>query len=404
MIKNCLILLIIISVSCAGQNKLPILKANSELLSIREGNVIYPDIWRISPEVKLDEYVAKKFSNSKTISFYSKIDTISFNVVPNKNYDFIVSINNKKAFTRISTDTIKAKMPDMKILNFDYIKKNLIENNDTIPFSIGKDNRIYIKGKINNSDSLNIIFDTGANGFAITSHLVDEKVKMKMDGETLNSGSDGTSIKKTSSKNILKVGNLIWNDVVFTSIDYKGYDFDAVMGWIAFGGKIVEINYEKNIIVVHKDLENIPSVYSKIETVMIGGIPYIKGIITVDNKEYPGWFEYDTGGRRSFYLSQKFTQKNNLNYRNMQLIGTSESSGSKGVNFERNTYRLPKFKFGEFETYQIPISIAKIDPENVDFNDILGNDLLKRFNAIIDFKNYQIYLKPNNLLHSEYQE
>jgi hypothetical protein len=339
------------------------------------------------------------------VSFVSDIDTLTFNVTPNNSYDFVIQFNNEKAFTRINTDTQKEQsIPSNEIYEYYNDDKNKKTLTDTIPFTIGKDNRIYIKGKINNSDSLNIIFDTGANAFAITSAIIGEKVEMKMDGETLNHGSDGSSIKQTSSKNLIKVGNLIWNDVTFSAIDYNGLNFDVVMGWVAFGGKTVEINYDKKIIVIHEKLENIPLDYKKIETAMIKGIPYIRATMTANNKDYSGWFEFDTGASRSLYLSQKFTQTTNIDYKNLEFIGTSGSSGSKGVIFKRNIYKLPKLKIGELETYQIPISIAEQDPEGIDFNDLLGNDLLKRFNAIIDFENFQIYLKPNELLHSEYKK
>ncbi len=34
---------------------------------------------------------------------------------------------------------------------------------EIIPFQLGEDNRIYIKGKINQSDTLDLVFDLGAN-------------------------------------------------------------------------------------------------------------------------------------------------------------------------------------------------------------------------------------------------
>ena len=391
-----------ISISCSAQVELPVLKTNSEILSIREGNVIYPDVWSTSPKVELDEFITKKVSGKKDISFYSSIDTLTFTVEPNKTYDFIILLDNKKAYTRINTDTTKeASIEEMKILEY---RHNKLENRkDTIPFSIGNDNRIYIKGKINDSDTLNFIFDTGANAFAITSSLIGNKVEMEKDGTTLNKGSDGTSLKQTSSNNILEIGDIIWDNVTFTSIDYQGYSFDGVIGWIAFGGEIVEIDYENKIMVIHQSLKKIPKGYSKVPTAMIGGIPYINGTISIDKREYSGWFEYDTGASGSFYLSQQYVINKKMNYKDMEMIGTSGSSGSKGVKFKRNIFKLPKLEFGEFEIYRIPIAIAEKDPEDVAF-DILGNDLLKRFNAIIDFKNYEIYLKPNDLLHSTYRK
>ena len=401
--KKTIILLSLIVLSCNQKEKeLPILKTNSETLSIQEGNVLYPNIWKISPELEWDEYNVNKFTGNKKISFCSDIDTLTFDVVPNNKYEFIVSYKDQKAKTRIITDTLNGGNLDMLALKYKRVNTNLNIKSDTIPFSIGADNRIYIEGKVNHSKPLKIIFDTGANSFAITSSLIGEQVAMKLDGTIVNNGTDGSSIKQTSSGNTVEVGNLVWENIKFTSIDYKNLDFDIVMGWTAFADKIVEINYDKKILVIHPSLKRISEGYSKIETMMIGGIPYIKGTISVNDKNHSGWFEYDTGANGCFYLSQKFTQTNKLNFSNLELKGTAISSGSQGVKFKSNVYHLPKLRMGDLETYEIPIDVAEKDPEGVEYTDILGNDLLKRFNAIIDFKNYEIYLKPNQLLHSNY--
>ena len=402
--KKTIILLSLIIFSCTKKEKeLPVLKTNSEILSIQEGNVLYPNIWEISPELEWDEYTVNKFTGNKKISFCSDIDTLTFDVVPNNTYEFIVSYKDQKAKTRIITDTLNGGNLDMLALKYKRVNADVKIKSDTIPFSIGADNRIYIEGKVNHSKPLKIIFDTGANSFAITSSLIGEQVAMKLDGTIVNNGTDGSSIKQTSSGNTVEVGNLVWENIKFTSIDYKNLDFDIVMGWTAFADKIVEINYDKKILVIHPSLKRISEGYSKIETMMIGGIPYIKGTISVNDKNHSGWFEYDTGANGCFYLSQKFTQTNKLNFSNLELKGTSFVSGSQGVKFKSNVYHLPKLKMGDLETYEIPIDVAEKDPEGgLEYGDILGNDLLKRFNAIIDFKNYEIYLKPNQLLHSNY--
>lgn len=393
----------LMSIFCVAQERLPVLKTNSDIVNIQDGNVLYLGGWRVSSETRWDEYFTGDVEDKKIIKFFSATDTLVFIVEPNKKYDFIVLLNNKKAYTRINTDATKEPSnARINVLQYRKKRKNNSYGKDTIPFRIGDDNRIHMTGTINGSDSLDLLFDTGANGFAITSSLIGNRVTMTLDGKTLNKGSDGVSIKKTSSNNTFEINNLIWNNARFTSIDYKKPRFDGVIGWPAFGGKIVEIDYEKKIMILHQSLEKIPVGYAQVQTAMIQEIPYIRAEMTINNKKSYGWFEFDTGGARSFYLSKHYVTKNKLDYTHLDWLGTSHTSGSKGVGYKRNIYRLPKLKFGEFETYQLPIAIAEEDPKGVFFNDILGNDLLKRFNAIIDFEKYEIYLKPNALLHSKY--
>ena len=59
-----------------------------------------------------------------------------------------------------------------------------------------------------------------------------------------------------------------------------------------------------------------------------------------------------------------------------------------------------KLKLGDYEMYQIPLAIQEQEIKGDEHNENIGNNILKRFNTIIDFKNNYIYLKPNNLFYA----
>ena len=69
-------LILLTKQSVLAQQKLPILNTNKNLISIKEGDDYYKDTWTISPEVKPDVFVTNPFNGSKTITFYSDIDSI----------------------------------------------------------------------------------------------------------------------------------------------------------------------------------------------------------------------------------------------------------------------------------------------------------------------------------------
>lgn len=378
------------------------LKADFEYVSIKEGEILNKDAYAISAEVKPDVFVANKFTGKKKITFISGIDSLTFEVTPNKIYDFVILFNGKRAYTRIDTFADKKpSIPLRKINSYVRADRNKNTEPDEIPFKIGEDQRIYIEGTINDSEPLNFIFDTGASSNVVTSSLIGEKVQLKLDGEQKNGGSDGIAAVKTSSSNQLEINGLVWNDVNFLAINYQGEKFDGVLGWTEFENKIVEINYDRKVLIIYDSIGALSPDYSRFEMKILRGVPYIKGSIIIGDKEKTGWFEFDTGSDWSLSLSQKFAGENSLNDA-MKKVGSSISSGSTGVKYEQTVVLSPKLKLGEFEMYQVPISIYKVDPEKVKYNDILGNLLLKRFNAVIDFKNYSIYLKPNNLMHTPY--
>lgn len=79
-----------------SQQKLPVIKASSKKVDIRDGNIFQKGIWNLSPEIKPDVYtVINSLDKEKKVTFYTDIDSISFNVSPGAVYDFIVLLNNK---------------------------------------------------------------------------------------------------------------------------------------------------------------------------------------------------------------------------------------------------------------------------------------------------------------------
>jgi hypothetical protein len=83
---------------------LPVIKANSKKVNVRDGQVFQKGIWNLSPESKPDVYQALEPIIEKRITFYTDMDSISFDVVPDKTYDFLIVLNGKDTcYTQIST-------------------------------------------------------------------------------------------------------------------------------------------------------------------------------------------------------------------------------------------------------------------------------------------------------------
>lgn len=85
-----------------AQTKTPTIKASKTLAGFRNGNNSISE-WTISPETRPDVWDVIVSKSTKTkVAFLTDKDSISFNVEPNKNYDFIVLMGKDSAYTRIS--------------------------------------------------------------------------------------------------------------------------------------------------------------------------------------------------------------------------------------------------------------------------------------------------------------
>ena len=116
------LLLIFIGKTTLAQKKLPIIKANSTSVDIKDDNQLRKNAWTIVPEEKLDVYT----TSAKKVTFYTDIDSISFKVEPKKQYDFIILLKGKDS----ARTQIKYKPSRLEILKnageYDYTDNRFV--------------------------------------------------------------------------------------------------------------------------------------------------------------------------------------------------------------------------------------------------------------------------------------
>lgn len=81
-----------LTVNLFAQQKLPVIKASSTSVTIRDDKRLTKNAWTVLPHEKLDVYT----TSGKKVTFYTDIDSISFKVDPKVGqYDFIILLNGK---------------------------------------------------------------------------------------------------------------------------------------------------------------------------------------------------------------------------------------------------------------------------------------------------------------------
>jgi hypothetical protein len=82
------------------QEKLPVIKATSKKVDIRDGDILRKNYWNITPEVKPDIYISS--SKGRAVIFYTDRDSISVKITPDTKFDFIILLNDTvEALTEI---------------------------------------------------------------------------------------------------------------------------------------------------------------------------------------------------------------------------------------------------------------------------------------------------------------
>lgn len=62
---------------------------------------------------------------------------------------------------------------------------------DSIPFELGKDNRVYIHCRVNDSDTLRFLFDTGATDMVLNPNSPRSNFSISWNEQIINQGARG---------------------------------------------------------------------------------------------------------------------------------------------------------------------------------------------------------------------
>ncbi len=363
-----------------GQSELKIIKANSNKTFFIEDNNGVKNNWWLDPTVKLDIYHTSKNKSSKDVRFYTDIDSLSIKLCPGETYNFIVLLNAKDScFTQIISDAVITKFKDLEP-----------STHDTISFTLSEDNNIVIKALLNGKDSLQLFFDTGARDLLLTKTTIKNKTSL------LNK--ENSSTNQIFKKNSLKIGNLEWSNISVYPIELNPYD--GHFGWNFFDGRLVEINYDKNILIIHSSLPSIPKDFVKLPIEYIKGYFFVNGFFQLNRKQYSSRFLFDSGYQRAIILDNTLVKAKDTD--SLEVLKITILKNSHGKEFETKIFNLNEFSFKSSSSRNIPAQYLTASNPTGFPTHILGCEFLKRFNTILDFQNNYVYLKQNSLVNHPY--
>ena len=178
---------------------------------------------------------------------------------------------------------------------------------------------------------------------------------------------------------------------------------DGRIGWNVFEGKQAEVDYDHNLLIIHSELPRYLKGYIKSKMMFARSFPYIKGTFVINGKKHAGNFSMDIGSEQAIILDGTWAAREKF-AANLKLVRTVVLHDPRGAEYETKTVLSPAFKLNGFNLTDIPtLILGSKNPLGFEIN-YLGNDLLKRFNMILDFKNDYLYLKPNKLANMKYRD
>lgn len=253
----------------------------------------------------------------------------------------------------------------------------------------------------NVKDTLNFILDTGSGGISLDSATCKEFKIAVTASDTTITGIGGVHKVPFVFDKTLHFPNLTIPHLNFHVNDYSlltsvyGEKIDGIIGYSFFNKYIVHINFDSTFI----DVYSIGKMQYPDDGTMLNplftAIP-IQWATIKDKNKYGFNFYFDTGAGLYLLLNEKFVQDSSILLRRRRPVLT-QVEGMSGKSQMRLTI-IKELKIGPYKFRNVPTYLYR-DEYNVTnypyVGGLIGNDLLRRFNLIINYAAREIHLTPN---------
>jgi hypothetical protein len=296
--------------------------------------------------------------------------------------------------------------PVQESFSFDQKKKKL-----TFDFMLHR-NLVIIPVYLNDQGPYNFVLDTGVGNAILTDPSLLEELSLKKEREikVTGAGSDQAELKAFIVSGVkvqvdaVTAPNLtmtILSEDVFNLSAYVGLPIYGILGYQFFNSFVVKVDYINLNLTLYKP-ENF--VYRKRFGVKIpfeidDQKPYLYGMTTLnDSTKIRTRLILDTGAGHALSLEQESHPSIKVPTPAFRTqLGTGLSGTIRGYLGRVQHFELGKFKFKNVLTsFPDHDDVGAKTSSRINRNGNLGNEMLKRFNVLIDYSRSALILKPNS--------
>jgi hypothetical protein len=272
-----------------------------------------------------------------------------------------------------------------------------------VPFTTFTGGVMIVKVRLSNfPDTLNFILDTGSGGISLDSTTC-LRLKIKpTPSDNFIIGIGGIRKVEYVRNQTLHIGSIDVDSLNLHVSDYEvlssvyGDQIDGIIGFSFFSRYIVRIDYDSNIV----------SIYSK------GHIKYPRGgffmrpsIVSIpiesarirDEKACTSRFFFDTGAGLCLLFSSDFVNDSAFFRPDKKMLPTQAQGMGGKANMKVTS--IKEFRFGPYRFRNVPTHIFDDVYGIINYptvSGLIGNDVLRRFNVILNYDKKTFYLTPNS--------
>ena len=272
----------------------------------------------------------------------------------------------------------------------------------TIPFTLLTGGIVILHATFDDfKDSLNFVLDTGSGGISIDSVTCNYYKLKTVPSDRLVRGIAGVKYVSFANDHTLHMPGITVTGLDFHINNYEvlssayGMEIDGIIGYSFFRRYIVTLDYDTMEMKVFT-----PGTYKYPKNGYLlkpqfSTLPMQNAGVR-DNANITGKFYLDTGAGLCLLMNDDFA-KDSAIFRKKRKFHLTQAEGLGGK-ADMQLSVVKELKIGPYHFHNVPVYVFN-DLYNVTaypvLGGLIGNDILRRFNVVLNYPQQEIYIKPN---------
>lgn len=277
-----------------------------------------------------------------------------------------------------------------------------------IPFNFENDH-LMVQGRVNGSKPIWFMLDTGADSTIVNKARLAELGLRPFGGSSISGGGNSTELAFADVARLEIGGVTILNQrngvIDLTGLErIYGMPMGGILGYDFYSRFAVRVSYDTRAMDL---LEPSPGAYqssgTQIPFILEEGQPHVASKVTVaSGPPIDADFIIDSGAADTINFTSPFVTAHRLleRARKTPAPGPNTMAGSEKEFFAQTSVRgrLESVELGPFQLRDIPVNLmlnAKGAYASERFSGVIGEGVLRRFNAIYDYSKNVMIIEPN---------
>jgi hypothetical protein len=250
-------------------------------------------------------------------------------------------------------------------------------------------------------DSLNFVLDTGSGGISLDSVTCDYYKLPVIPSDRIVRGIAGMKYVSFANNHTLHLQGVTIDKLDFHINNYDilssayGMHIDGIIGYSFFRRFIVFIDYDNQALKVYTPGTYKYSKGGYLLKPQFSTLPMQMADIA-DNKNVLAKFYLDTGAGLCLLMNDDFANDSAV-FKKKRKMYLTQAEGLGGKT-DMQLSVVKEIKIGPYHFHNVPAYVFN-DEYNVTnypvLGGLIGNDILRRFNVVLNYPQQEIYIKPN---------